>query len=428
MKRLLELAAVVAVVACTAGPALAQSLSEEPTIVEGPGMKVGEGSVLHPTLGIESGVVSNVFYEDSSPRTAGLLRLLAELHFASLSGQRIAAEQAEEGGETSEGDFQFRAGLNLAYEEYLSSDANIQKQRDLGIIADARGLVFPQRTWSFAFGDEYRREVRPTNFESSDGIDRDINNLRLILTYAPGGRALTGRLSYVNTIDIFEKDSHRFANRLQNLFALRVTYQWLPVTNFYADASIGIYEPLGDRARMNKFSSRPLRLLLGTSTAITTNTTVNAQAGYGFGFYESGESFQNVLFGGEFGWRYSPLGRVLLLYRYDFADSINANYYRDHQFKIGLTQQVAMVTFEADADVRLRHYGNVLAIVGPSAPDRDDVIVSVNAAGQYHFRDWIAATLTYTFTSDQVQDNFTANGDDPSFVRHVLLAGVLAAF
>ncbi|HSN25127.1 MAG TPA: hypothetical protein VLT45_02545, partial [Kofleriaceae bacterium] len=32
------------------------------SIVEGPGVKVGEGTVLHPVFGAETGVISNVFY------------------------------------------------------------------------------------------------------------------------------------------------------------------------------------------------------------------------------------------------------------------------------------------------------------------------------------------------------------------------------
>ena len=41
-------------------------------------------------------------------------------------------------------------------------------------------------------------------------------------------------------------DAHEFANRMQNTLGLRVTWQWLPVTQFFADASIGYFTGLGE--------------------------------------------------------------------------------------------------------------------------------------------------------------------------------------
>src|SRR3954470_19745347 len=53
-------------------------------IVSGAGVKVGEGTIFRPQIGIETGVVSNVFYQADGPVTAGLLRILAEVGTGSL--------------------------------------------------------------------------------------------------------------------------------------------------------------------------------------------------------------------------------------------------------------------------------------------------------------------------------------------------------
>src|ERR1043166_5431236 len=45
------------------------------SIVSGQGISLGEGTVFHPQLGVETGVVSNVFYEETGPVTAGLIRI-----------------------------------------------------------------------------------------------------------------------------------------------------------------------------------------------------------------------------------------------------------------------------------------------------------------------------------------------------------------
>jgi hypothetical protein len=435
MKRALEVATVAAFLAAAAGSAAAQGslastgqLSAEGSIVEGPGIKLGEGLVLHPTVGLETGFLSNVFYEDTDVEPSGILRVLAELHLASLSNQRLGAE-APDSGEPDKGDFNFRAGLRVEYDEFISGNDAVQAQRDVGVDASVAGIVFPQGTWMFAFADNFRRDVRPTNYESRGGVDRDVNHLRLFLTYQPGGRALSATLRFQNTIDVFESESHEFANRVQNTLGLRVAWQWLPVTQFFADASIGYFTGLGDGSE--KVTSLPLRLMVGTSTALTTTTTLNAIVGFGKGFYEEGADYTNVLFGAEFGWRYSPLGRVLLLYRYDFADSINANYYRDHEIKVGLDQQIGEFELMASADLRFRRYEGLPADVMSTGGVRDDLIFAAELGGRYHFREWLAATLDYRLVVDETDFRYTpAPGvsDDPSYVRHEIVAGILAAF
>src|SRR5687768_10064998 len=59
--------------------------AQETSVVEGPGYPLGEGTVVHPIIGAELGVVDNVFYEEraSDPAFAGLLRLVAEAVIAS---------------------------------------------------------------------------------------------------------------------------------------------------------------------------------------------------------------------------------------------------------------------------------------------------------------------------------------------------------
>ena len=57
--------------------------------VEGPGFKVGEGTVVHPIFGIETGFVSNVFFTEAKEKPAGVLRLLAQIGIASLGSSRL---------------------------------------------------------------------------------------------------------------------------------------------------------------------------------------------------------------------------------------------------------------------------------------------------------------------------------------------------
>jgi hypothetical protein len=413
------------------GPVVGEPGNPDTTIVQGAGVKVGEGTVMHPSAGVETGFISNVFYTNDNPDRAGLLRALVELDFASLSGQRLSANAGASGGEGDPsqdvGDLQWRGGLRLVGEEYLGGNASVQAQHNVAWGASLHGLVFPRKTWEFGFDDDYTRDTRPTNFESRSNLDRDINRLQLTLHYRPIDRALSGALRYQNVIDVFEASSQAFSNRIQHTIGARVNWQWLPITKVYVDGSIGIFGPLGTSSI--KTSSLPLRVLLGLQTAITVNTTIDARVGYGNSFYASGESFNNVIAGVQFGWRFSPLSKLSALYTYDFDDSIQANYFRDHRFQLGLQHQYDRFTAVAAVDVRIRGYRSVFSnVMGP--PDRNDLILGLTAGARYNFKDWLAATADYELTVDSTGYSYMAGGVavDPSYIRHQLMAGVRATW
>jgi hypothetical protein len=407
----------------------AQAQSAESALVEGPGIKVGEGTVLHPSVGADTGYISNLYYEEAGVRGAGLLRVIADFAIASRSAQRLEQVNSPDAEATSKGasGFQFRSGLNLAYHEYLSSTDAVQAQRNLAIGAGFHGQTDPMAAFTLALDDDFARRIRPTNYESGGDLDRYINAGRATVTYQPGGRALSAALRYENLFDMFESDKHSFANRMNHTIGLRGVWQWLPVTRLYLDASLGFYGGFGGDSQ--KTSSMPLRTLVGIQTALTMKTTLAARVGFGKGFYSAGQDFTNVVAGVEFGWRYSPFGRVLASYTYDFQDSIQANFYRDHAFVIQLDQHMDRLNLVGEVGFRLRGYRGIFTVIdGPAA--RDDVILNVGAVGRYRFSDTLAATLEYQLIADQTDYRYMSGAAfiDPSYVRHEAMVGIRAAF
>lgn len=407
------------------------------SIVSGPGVKIGEGTVFHPQIGIETGVVSNVFYQDTQPTTAGLLRILAEVGTGSLPNQRLSiraqteTEDPEVAPQTytsaNTGDFQYSANIYASYDQYLSTNDAVTSQGGLGGGLLLRGIVNPQHPLQFAFQEHFERVLRSTNFESQGNVDRDLNTLGLRLNYIPSGRSLSGYLYYQNTIDVFESGDQQFANRLQHQLGLRLNWQWLPMTRIFADVSGGYYTGLGDSQKVNSY---PLVALAGIQTAITVNTTLNAHVGYANGFYASGPSYGTIDAGALFGYRYSPLGRVTALYSYLHQDSINANFYRDHLFQASIEQYFVPFVVFVRPEMRLRQYEGTI-VMGTNGNTRNDFIVGATVGMRYSFRDWLAATLDYQLQVVQTDFKYNAgNGivDDPSYVRHELLLGVRAAY
>lgn len=407
------------------------------SIVTGIGIKVGEGTVLHPQIGVETGVVSNVFYEEDGPVTAGLLRILLEIGTGSLPSKRLnirtASSDDQNGGPTqtltttSTGDFQYSANVYASWDQYLSTNDNVTTQGGLGGGLLLRGLVNAQHPLQFAFQEHFSRQIRAANFESSDDTNRDVNNLSLRLNYLPVGRALGGWLYYQNVIDVFEDDNQQFANRMHNLVGLRVNWQWLPLTRVYADVSQGYFTGIGDS---EKVTSYPFTGVVGIQTALSLSTTLNAHVGYTNGFYSSGPSYSNVAAGALFGYRYSPIGRVTAMYSYQHSDSINANFYRDHVFQGSIEQYFAPFVVFARPEMRLRQYEGTI-VMGSTGNTRSDLILSATVGTRYSFREWIAGTLDYQLSSVQTDFTYDAGGgvmDDPSYIRHELLLGVRAAY
>jgi hypothetical protein len=390
-------------------------------MVEGRGVKIGEGTTLHPVFALETGVVENVFFEERNTNAAGMLRLKAQIGVGSLTGLRLVPAD-QRNPEAPKGSFEYRAELRLAYDFLLSGNDSVQETGGLGVGATLRGMTNPDGPWSFGFNDSFSRLIRAANFETDANTNRDINNLSLNALWHPKGRSLANNIYYNNTLDIFEREEQRFADRMMHRFGVRPMWRWLPETVLFADLSLGYNSQIGSGAM--KTSSMPLQTIAGVATLLTPKVTWNLQGGYVNGFYSSGPSYSSVTVSTQLGYRYSPLGHLAVAYDLLYADSVNANYYRDHVFRLNIQQFFVPFAFLVQPEFHLRRYEGINIVMGE--PTRDDVIFAVIGGIHYNFRNSLAATLDYHFSMVSTDYTYTVDGmtDDPGFVRHQLLAGV----
>ena len=63
-------------------------------------------------------------------------------------------------------------------------------------------------------------------------------------------------------------------------------------------------------------------------------------------------------------------------------------------------------------------------VAGPDT--RDDVAAAATVSARYNWRDWLGGIVEYRLALVET-DFMSALGDDPSFVRHEVVAGVRAA-
>lgn len=425
------------------GIAATASAQEADLAVEGPGYPLGEGTVVHPILGAEVGFTDNVFYADAGRNPSGILRLIAE---AAIASKKIEPDEGagaidglafdEDGAAGAPAapaarKLEFRAGGRLAFSEWLSPEDTVRSQRDLA--ADLSGSVTanPESAVAFEASDHFRRDTRPTNFESFGGTNRDSNQLALGLKYQPGGRMLNVGARWENALDWFEDPEQRFANRMINTIRARGEWEFFPYSKAFVDVSYGFIGPFaadGGAIPPAKRAAQPIRGGLGIATAITEIFTVKASLGWAYAAYQGGAGYNTPIVGAEVGFRYSPLGRVVVDYAWDHKDSVNADFYGEHMLGVRLDQQFgAKIVATATGEVRWRAYQGIPMDVGP--PTRSDLLFAAGVRAQYVLRDYLGLIADYRTEVDQTDYRTTFQDvDDPSFVRTEVTVGVRAAF
>jgi hypothetical protein len=164
---------------------------------------------------------------------------------------------------------------------------------------------------------------------------------------------------------------------------------------------------------------------------LTVELALSGQVGYTNGFYTGGPSYSAPTGGAQLSYRYSPFGRIQLNYSWMYADSINANYYRDEVISATWIQRVNALLFEVQPELHFREYDGIATLIPGSADTRDDTIVSLIAGVSYAFRTWIAASLDYHFTDVSTDYRYPATATsepyNPSYVRHDILLGIRLA-
>lgn len=387
------------------------------TLVQGDGVKIGEGTAFYPQVGLESGYESNTFYQANNPTGAGVLRLLVEAGIGSLSKSRL--------GPQTQGEFIFEANAYAAYDQYISNNGNVTDQSGLGLGFHGNAVVHPEGTVSLTANDGYDRILRPTNYESNVNATRDINTAFLRLDIHPAERRLSGAISYSNTVDIFENQP-TYPDRLLNTLTGSLAYQLFPLTQLRLAVSESYNTGIGNSA---KVTSYPLLVRATLATALTVNTSLAADAGYAQGFYTAGPDYQSFDGGVYFEYRYNDLSALRLRYSYLHNDSINANFYRDHAFQGWLEHKVERFGVFLSPELRFREYQGINPpLMGPAV--RDDVIIAAAVGVRYQFRNWVNASIQYRVVDDSTDYRYTAGTMmlDPSYLRHEVYAGVRLAY
>ncbi len=393
------------------GKAGAQAWLQDRARAEGPGFRLGRLE-LHPGIGAEAGYDSNVFLSDQNEVGSAILRITPHLDLATLGPQRT--DDLVEGDEQPVlPKVEFRTGVSASL-YYFFDDA---PQSNVGVDANMRLTIMPERPVSFTIFDTYSRNIRPFT-EEGGGNDfaRNQNDVGGMFTFSSRGGVLTARAGYTLRADLFESNSFDYANSLTHRGETGITWRFLPQTALIHDTRVDYTDYT---------SSAPSSLLLGDNTRLRSRVGVNgaltkkisflAAAGYGAVFI-SDDAFREtdtVVAQGELRVRFRPDLRWALGYDRDIAGSFVGSFFvRDRgytnlnlllggAFLLGVEGSVSYLDFGS----ALEPDGTALGV--GDTTERTDIVVRASLFAEYRFTDWLAINGTFGYTADFTDFEFT---------------------
>jgi hypothetical protein len=400
-----------------------------PTQQSLPGVLVGEGVVLHPSVGLETNYDSNVFYDQSSSEAAPSLRVMPRLEL----GTRVGSD-----GSGSTGAVSFQARLGGEYREYLTDVDVVRDQRafavDQGVVVNAR--LSP--SWTFIAYEAFVRSYQNRFTASRGTINRDVLRIGPRLRYAPGGGRFETQLGYTFGFDLFEAEQFRVGNNVSHNTNLVAQWRWFPKTaiRFEADQSfIRFKDDIQAANGVLKNDSNPLRLTLGLVGLITPRLTVDVNAGYGYGFYTNGPDGSTFLAQVGLGYRMTPTTVLAAGYGHSFIDALVGNYFSVDEARLSLAQQLlGRAVFNAGFRYRRYSYEGFIAQPGEfiDGDSRVDNRYEAVANLDYLFTGTLAGGVGYT--GDFNRSNYTSGGtiaaalNSADYSKHIVWARLTASY
>jgi len=369
----------------------------------GHGLSISEELLLHPRLVLEAGFQSNVFFSNAGdPDEAGMP---GDPSSSPLLRIGVGASLVNARPDSPPGFFVLTGDAQVTWNQYLSGQESISSRSDMGVAATLDAKWNSAGALSFGVRDVFTRMVTPPPAEFAEDVDRDKNRLAARLTAKPGGGAIEvyGELGW--QVDFFESSTFNFANR--NSFELKAgtKWQWLPKTQFTAEASLGLVFVDENAIRTDTGTALPLRVTVGTSTLITSKFGTVLRVGYGNSFQNDG--FNSFLALAEARYSFGPMFKVAGGYSRDFSDSFLGNFRADHAIYARFAAQLqGKLQVLGKFETRFRNYGGIpMTAMGATfcadeactpGAERNDLILRFTLEGQYQINDWLQAGAEFT--------------------------------
>jgi hypothetical protein len=308
-----------------------------PVTEDGPGIKVGGNSRFHPGFAATIGFDQNPFSADrqeGKPAAA----FVTPSAWLGIGNRRMRDGILDSPATATERKVDYNLRVLAGYRAYLSGDAEVRGAGKFNLLTQGRVMFLPGRRFSVGLAEDFGRLAEPRTFETARefNFNRLDHRGELEFILRPGGGKFEIGAAYLSQVLYFEAGDisvgdrvangaqARFKWRFRDQTALVATYQYL--NTYYvccAQAGTGRNE-----------DSDGHRALLGVVGQLGKKWTLDAQAGYGGGFYKNDitdpePNFSSAI--GGIGAAYYPTLRTRIQARVEraFSDSLLGNYFTD---------------------------------------------------------------------------------------------------
>ncbi len=402
--------------------------SERPALVTLPGAEerwgIGVGRFrLWPRLAVEGGYDSNLFRQDvsESPEGAPMLRIRPSLTLVNPKPGKV----------------RFYLDVSGDVRLYFSDQDYVNEQRNGGVTSTIEVDLFPNGPLTLRLFDRFRRALSPRNFATAGNYNRNFNLGGAQLVWKPGGGALELGIEYAFAFDLY--DELPDANTYYHDLGLQLSWRFLPLTTAFVDVDFKILqyttEFLNESVGMRNVDSMPLRAVLGVRGHITRRLSVLLQAGWAYGFYASGSSFNGPIGLARFSLRVTPTTLLQLGYARDYEDSTYANYYGEHRVFFSAEQRLwSRLGLKADVGYHIIDYARFV----PTDPDytvtqrnRNEHVLRLGAEISVDATRWLGFKVSYAYEamfSDFAIRHEGKVADVPTYYRHQVFAAVVGRY
>ena len=395
-RKLVGLAAILGVV-LAAAPAFAQTAEMGlPSIAKDRGLRSGD-FLLKPSVTVAGHYDTNIF--NASTQEKALTPLVGAMSI------RIAPRLSLQNDLTGNTVFNFAAAGDGRI--YASGDPLVKNLNNFGGTSNLDVTFGQRKPIAFTLFDFFNRSLRANNWETSQTLNRNANDVGARVEFHPGDtperRPFNLALSGSYAIDRFQDfggfDTNTIHTRLMG------SWRFLPKTAAYVDASWD-FRSFTDQtllARNLAYNSKPFRARLGTSGAITKRISYDVSAGWGMALLSSATvtGFNSFLAGASLGFRPTDTTRITVGYNHDMRDAYIGGFADMHRFGLGAKQRIgSLVDISLGFNASYLKYGAAQASSGVSVVGANQVL---NSAGQpipgyFQRHDWqLDGNLTTSF-------------------------------
>ena len=355
----------------------------------------GQALLLHLGGAMEQGFDSNplICADDRDCSGAGYGRFVAHLDLRSPPLDSAHSYVSRR--------YTLRLRGSAAHRQYFASAAATRaRPQEVEAEADLQLEFHLHETLSVALSD---RLARTTLRWRSEPAPRTVNRAGLYLMWIPGGEAVELTGSYTFGLELLQGPAGESADRFFHEAALTARWWFLNRTAVVLDAAVQVRD-LGDEPAASSglvfTHSTPLRLLAGLEGLITNRLHLTAQAGYGNGFYEQGDSFGGALARVEASWilgslrDQSSVTRIHLGYERGFADNYFSNFEARHEVRAGF-ERFPRSGFQLYLLARFRHLNHEGFGAGAGLQELQSYDLTANLTLGYKIDGWLYLAVGY---------------------------------